>query len=146
MTSTSNETSIPTLPPPTIHLFFNARNLTAIQENFYLTYAGHKIHLPSSFCPTLLQEHILAIPDPDAPTELSPLLTPPPSYVGTSNAQQWEIWIQVLLAMGQEARAPVKGRGGITTGPEVPRGYNFTGVDTQHKELREPCRGIPGIR
>ena len=92
-------TSIPTLPPPTIHRFLNARNLTALQADFSLTYAGNNIYLPTSFCQALLQGHILAIPDSDAPTGLLPLLTPP-SSAGTANAQQRAMRIQVLLSMG----------------------------------------------
>ena len=62
---TTNRTSIPSSPPPTIHRFLNARNATALQEYFYLTYAGNNIYLPPSFCKALLQGQILAILDPD---------------------------------------------------------------------------------
>ena len=55
-----------------------------------LTYAGNNIYLPTSFCQALLQGHILAIPDPDAPTVLLPLLTPTYSS-GPANAQQQEM-------------------------------------------------------
>ena len=97
--STTTGTSIPTLPSPTIHRFLNARNATALQSGFLLTYAGNNIYLPTSFCQALLQGHILAIPDPEALTGLSPHLTPP-SSAGPANAQQRAMRIQVLLSMG----------------------------------------------
>ena len=99
--SATTGTSIPTSPPPTIHRFLNARNATALQADCSLTYAGNNIYLPTSFCQALLQGHILAIPDPDAPTVILPLLTPP-SSVGPANAQQRAMQIQVLLSMGQD--------------------------------------------
>ena len=43
-------TSIPTLPPPAIHRFINVINMTALQADFSLTYAGNNIYLPTSFC------------------------------------------------------------------------------------------------
>ena len=82
------------------HRFLNVRNATTLQADWYLTYAGNKIYLPTSFCQALLQGHILAIPDPDTPTGLSTLLTPP-SSTGPVNAQQRDMRIQVLLSMGQ---------------------------------------------
>ena len=99
--SATTGTSILTSTPPTIHRFLNARNVTALQANCSLTYAGNNIYLPTYFCQVLLQGHILAIPDPDAPTGLSPLLTPP-SSAGPVNAQQREMRIQVLLSMGKD--------------------------------------------
>ena len=39
----TNGTSIPTLPPPTIHLFLKARNETDLHEDCYLTYTGHNL-------------------------------------------------------------------------------------------------------
>ena len=80
-------TSILTSPPPTIHRFLNARNATALQANFSLTYSAENIYSPTSFCQSLLQGHILAIPDPDVPTGISSLLTPPYS-AGPTNARQ----------------------------------------------------------
>ena len=71
--SATTGTSIPTSPPPTFHRFLNARNVTSLQADFSLTYAGNNIYVPTSFFQALLQGHILAIPDPDAPTGLSPL-------------------------------------------------------------------------
>ena len=59
------------------------------------------MYLLPSFCEALLQGHILSIPDLDTPTGLSPLLTPPSSD-GPENSQQHAMWVQVLLAMGQE--------------------------------------------
>ena len=99
--SATTGTSIPTSPPLTIHRFLNARNVTALRADCLLTYAGNNIYLPTSFCQALLQVHILAIPDPDVPTGLSPLLTPP-SYAGPANSQQCAMRIQVLLSMGQD--------------------------------------------
>ena len=96
--SATTGTSILTFLPPTIHRFLNARNATALQADCSLTYAGNKIDLPTSFCQALLQGHILAVPDPDAPTGISPLLSPPYS-AGPANAQQRAMKIQVLLSM-----------------------------------------------
>ena len=73
----------------------------ALQADCSLTYAGNNIYIPTYFCQALLQGHILAIPDPDVPTGLSPILTPP-SSAGPSNAQQRDMRIQVLLSMGQD--------------------------------------------
>ena len=81
VTSATTGTSIPNSLPPTIHRFLNARNVTALQANCSLIYAGNNIYLPTYFFQALLQGHILAIPDPDAPTGLSSLLTPPSSAV-----------------------------------------------------------------
>ena len=75
--------------------------MTALQADCSLTYAGNNIYLPTSFYQDMLQGHILAIPDPDVPTGLSPLLTPLYS-AGPSNAQQRAMRIQVLLSMGQD--------------------------------------------
>ena len=50
----TNRTSIPTSPPPTIHRFLHARNVTALQANCSLTYTGNNIYLPISFCQALL--------------------------------------------------------------------------------------------
>ena len=47
--SASNGTSIPTSPPPTIYRLLNASNTTALQADCALNYAGHNIHLPTSF-------------------------------------------------------------------------------------------------
>ena len=99
--SATTGTSIPTSRPHIIHRFLNARNATALQADFSLTYAGNNIYLPTYFCQALLQGHILSIPDPDAPTGLSNLLTPP-SSVGPANAQQRSTRIQVLLSMRQD--------------------------------------------
>ena len=89
------------LAAPTIHRFLNTRNATALQADCSLTYVGNNIYLPTSFFQALLQGHILAIPYQDAPTGLSPLLTPP-SSTGPENAQQRAIRIQVLLSTGQD--------------------------------------------
>ena len=97
--SATTGTFILTSLPPTIHRFLNARKAAALQADCSLTYAGNNIYLPTSFFQTLLQGHILTIPDPDSPTGRSPLLTPP-SSAGPSNAQQLTMRIQVLLYMG----------------------------------------------
>ena len=75
-------------------------NATALQANFPLTYTGNNIYLPTSFWQALLQGNILAIPYPDAPTGLSPLLNFPCS-AGPENFQQRAMRIQFLLSMGQ---------------------------------------------
>ena len=75
--SATNRTSIPISLPPTIHIFLNARNSTALQSDWALTYVGHKINLSTTLYQALLQGYILKIPDLDSPTGLSPLLTPP---------------------------------------------------------------------
>ena len=59
------------------------------------------MYLPTYFCQALLQGHTLATSNPDAPTGLSPLLTPP-SSAGPANAQQQAMQIQVLLSMVQD--------------------------------------------
>ena len=64
--SVTNGTSIMTLPPPTLHCFLNGSNVTALQDNCDLTYAGNNLYFITSFCQDLFQGHILAIPDPDA--------------------------------------------------------------------------------
>ena len=99
----SATTGISTLTssPPTIHRFLNTRNATVLQADCSLTYAGKNIYLPTSLCQALLQGHIMAIPDPDAPTGLSSLITPT-SSTGTANSQQCAMCIQVLLSMGQD--------------------------------------------
>ena len=99
--SATTETSIPTTPPPTIQRFLNARNATALQADCSLTYSGNNMYIPTSLCQDLFQGQILAIPDPDAPTGLSPLLTPP-SSAGPADVHQQAIQIQVLLSIGQD--------------------------------------------
>ena len=98
--SATNGTSIPTLPPPTLHRLLNTRNATALQDDCALTYAGNNLYLPTSFCQVLLQGHILAILDLYAPTLLSPLLTPQ-YFAWHANAHKRAMRIQVLLSMGQ---------------------------------------------
>ena len=101
LASATTGTSILTSPPPTIHCFLNARNVTALQADCSLTYTGNNIYVSTSFFQALLQGQILAIPDPDAPAGLSPPLTRP-SSTGPVNDQQQEMIIQVLLSMGQD--------------------------------------------
>ena len=93
--------SIPTSPLPNLHRFLNARNLTDLQADCALTYAGNNLYLPTSLCQALPQGHILAIPDLDIPTGLPPHLTPL-SSAGPVNAQKGSIKIQILLSMGQD--------------------------------------------
>ena len=81
-----------------------------LQADCLLTYAGNNIYLPTYFCQALLQGHILAIPDPDTPTALSPLLTPP-SSAGPENAEQHAMRIQVFLFMGQDQLSKEKANG-----------------------------------
>lgn len=69
-----------------------------LQEDCALTYSGHNIYLKISFCQDLLQGHILAILDPDAPIGLPPLLTPPAS-AGLADVRQHVMRFQVLLVM-----------------------------------------------
>ena len=57
------------------------------------------------------------IPDPDAPTGLSPLFSPPLSSTGTANVQQLEMLIQVLLAMDQDSLS--KEEEGVLMGQRV---------------------------
>ena len=85
--SATNRTSISTSPHPTLHRFLNTRNATALQADYALTYTGNNLYLPTYFLQSLLQRHILFIPDPDALTGLSPLLTPP-YFAGPTNSQQ----------------------------------------------------------
>ena len=100
--SATTGTSIPTLPPPTIHCFLHISNAMALQADFSLTYTGNNIYLPTSFFQAFLQGHILSIPDPDTPMGLSPLLTPP-SSTGPANTHQKSMLIQVLLFMGHDS-------------------------------------------
>ena len=99
--SATNRTSILTSPPPTIHRFLNARNKAAFKDGFYLTYAGNNIYLSTSFCQSLLQGHILAIPKPDVPTGISTLLNPQYS-AGPVKSHQRAMRIKVLLSMGHD--------------------------------------------
>ena len=101
LASATNGTFIPTLTPPILRRFLNKRNKTSLQDDCSLTYAGNNLYLPTYFFQALLQGHILEIPDLDAPTGLSPIITPP-SSVGSVNAHQWAMRIQVLLSMGQD--------------------------------------------
>ena len=97
----SDRKSISTSLPPTIYQFLDARNATALQADYALAYAGHNIYLPTSFCQALLQGNILAIPYPDAPTGLSPLITPPSSSE-PAKSQKRKMRVQILLAMVQD--------------------------------------------
>ena len=71
-----------------------------LQAYCALTYTGNNLYLPTPLCQDLLQGHTLAIPDPDAPTGLSPLLTTP-SLDDPVNAQLSTIQVQVFFVMGQ---------------------------------------------
>ena len=51
--SATNGTSIPNSPPPTIHRFFDARNVTTLQADCSLTYLRNNLYLPTSFCQAL---------------------------------------------------------------------------------------------
>ena len=97
----TNGTLIPNSPPSTLQRFLNARNTSDLQAECALIYAGHNIYLPTSFFQSPLQGHILVIADPDTPTGLLPLLTPP-SSTGPANARQRAMRIQVLLLVGQD--------------------------------------------
>ena len=83
---------ISSAPPLSIYLFLDACNATTLQADCTLTYLGNNIFLPTAFFQDLLQGHILAIPDPDAPTSMSPMITPP-SSAGPTNAQQREMLV-----------------------------------------------------
>ena len=72
-----------------------------IQADCPLTYLGNNIFQPTDFCQALLHSNNIAIPEPNAPTGLSMILTPPLS-AGLENAQQRAIIVQVLLAMEQD--------------------------------------------
>ena len=75
--SSPESINIKSAPPQSINRFLNERNATVIQADFSLTYEGHNLYLLMLFFQDLLQGHILVISDIDAPTGLSPLLTPP---------------------------------------------------------------------
>ena len=99
--SASDRVNIPNTPPPAIHRFLYKRNPPALQADFFLTYAGHNLYPQDLLYQALLEGHILPIPYPDAPTGISPLISPLESY-GLENAHKCAIWIQVLLEMGQD--------------------------------------------
>ena len=88
-------------PPPSIHSLLNKRNAMVIQADCTLTYTGHNLHLPTSFCQALLQGHTLEIPYPKSPTGLSPLITPPLSSF-PPNPGQHVMRVQILLSMYQD--------------------------------------------
>ena len=123
--STSDSLIILPEPPPSIQIFLNVKNATAPQADCVLTYAGHKIYPQTSFCQALLQRRILAIPETDDPTGLSPLLNPQ-LLAGSENAQLCAMRLQVLLAMGQDRISKEESRyimdqrvHGITTTQEL---------------------------
>ena len=62
VSSMANGLTIPSAPPPPIHIFLNTRNATALQAECTLTYDRHNIYLTTSFCQDLLYGHILEIP------------------------------------------------------------------------------------
>ena len=66
-----------------------------------LIYADNNLYLPTYFSESILQRYILVITDPETPTGLLPLLTPPPS-AGPATAQKQAMRIQFLLSMGQD--------------------------------------------
>ena len=99
--SATNRTSIPTLPPPTLHFFLNTHNAKALQSNCSLTYIGNILYLRTSFFRALRQGQIMVISDYEAPTGLLPLLTYP-SSAGPANSQQQAMRIQVPLSMVQD--------------------------------------------
>ena len=122
-------------PPPSIHVSLNIRNVTLLQADFTLTYMELNLYLPTSFCQSLLQGHILEIPDHDDPTGPSPFLTTP-SSAGPENAQQREMQVQVLLSMDQdrlpkeEAGNPPDQQFHVVTTTREPRNNtrNFFGI------------------
>ena len=81
VSSASDRVNIPNTPPPLIHHFLNTRNYTALQAEFFLTYAGHNLYPQSLLYQDLLQGHILPITCTDAPTSISPLLAPPQNHM-----------------------------------------------------------------
>ena len=131
----TNGTSIPTSPPPTIHRFLNASNVTSLQADCALTYAGNNLYLQNAFCQALLQGQILAIPDSDAPTGISPFLTLTYS-TGPANAQKRSMRIPGPL---------IKRGSGQATGPEVPRPRVQTRTETLDEEIYEVGGGLPCI-
>ena len=84
-----------------IHHFLNLRNATVLQKDCALTYTGKNIYLPKSLWQALLQGHSLEIPGLDAPTGISPFLTPP-ALDGPVNSQQGVMQVQVIFSMGQD--------------------------------------------
>ena len=77
------------------------RNTAELQPDCALTYLGNNIFILTAFHQALLQGHNLAIPDPNLPTGLSPLITPL-SSTDLENDQYQSMRVQVLLAMDQE--------------------------------------------
>ena len=74
--------------------------MTVLQADCALTYLGNNIFLLTAFFQDLLQGHTLVIPDPEVPTGMYLLLTPPSSE-GPANMQQRAMRVQVLLATGR---------------------------------------------
>ena len=122
-------------PPPTTHRFLNAWNATKLQTDCALTYVGHTKYLPTSLCQALLQVYITPIPHPDAPTRLSPLLTPQGIESTRKSAATCDV---NSVSSGDGAGLPDKVRSGIDHGPEVPHHQLDTGYQTQNLEL---CAG-----
>ena len=72
-----DSTTISSAPHPSIHHFLNARDTTALQKYFSLTYLVNNLYLITSFFQALIKGNILAVPDPYDPTALLHLLTSP---------------------------------------------------------------------
>ena len=93
--------NVPNTSPPTITRFIDVRKGTALQLGCVLIYAGHNIYILNSSCHAILQCYIPAIIDLDAPTRLSSLITHLEFY-GREKFQQCAMWMQDLIAMGQD--------------------------------------------
>ena len=74
----------------------------------------------------------MAIPNPDDPTGMSSLITPP-TLAGLANSHQRTMRVQPPLANG--TRSPIQIRGGRTVGPTGPRGDRYTQALPQYAEL-----------
>ena len=70
------EDDIPSATEPLIHQLVNARNGMEMQVDRSLAYLVKNMLISPGISELLMKVHILIIPDPYLPNNLSPLLTP----------------------------------------------------------------------
>ena len=129
--------SIPISPLPTLHRFLNTRNLTDLQADCALTYAGNNLYLPTSLCQDLPPRAHTGHPrlgHADGTTA-----SPDPLILRRTREHPETV--------NEDQNTPVNGTGIIikrgsrqATGPEVPLLCVHTRTETLDKELREVRR------